>query len=178
MICKQHLSNNSFLFVFTLILCIACQGPSGRTKALHALEDVLGKQWVVGPDSIWQTNRPKIITILVDTGTCTSCSMQLRDWYHYKIALENENLACDIVYVLSDSTSIDPAVAGLLKTYGLQAVKGAEALIRQNGLSGNPLRTFLVDSSRTVRLAGSPLYNGPLWKLYKKMLQDGAVKSD
>lgn len=178
MLYERNLLNNFFLFVFTLIFCAACQGPSSRTKTLNALDDVLGKQLAVGPDSIWRTNRPKIITILVDTGTCTSCSMQLRDWYHYKIALENENLACDIVYILSDSTFIDPSVAGLLNTYRLHSVKGAEALIRKNDLSGNPFRTFLVDSSHTIRLAGSPLYNGPLWKLYKKMLQEGFGRNE
>lgn len=161
---------NAIFFLFVLLLCMACHRKSQKNP-LDVLEAVLEKKLVTGPDRIWQKNCPKIITILTDTGACTTCSLQFRDWYHYKIALENEQLECDIIYVLSDSIQITPVIADLFRNYPLHYVTGAETMLRENKLSDCPFRTFLVDSLQQIKLAGSPLYNARLWNLYKKVLK-------
>lgn len=175
MICNGKPFFELLLLCALLIICTACPYRSSEKKALQELEAVLGKELIVGPDRIWRNNRPKIVTILTDTGTCTSCNMQLRDWYHYKIALDNDSIGCDIVYVLSDSVEVTPLIDQLVDDYGLHYVKGAEDLIRKNHLPAGPFRTFLIDSARTIRMVGSPLYKGRLWNLYKKILNGEKV---
>lgn len=170
-ICKRSfLAYTVFPALLLLMVCCRSETGEGKKYALASLEKVLGKELIVGEDSILSCRKPKILILLSDTGTCTACSMQVYDWYLYRLALDNKKIECDIIYLLSDSVRLEPHVQQMLGYYKLHVVKGLEPFIRQNHLSGQRFDTFLVDSVNTIKLAGNPLHNVKLWDLYKKVL--------
>ena len=170
-ICKRSFLICTVTFALFLSVLSGCSEKDGRKKAaLVSLEKVLGKQLIVGEDSILHCRNPKILILLSDTGTCTACSMQVYDWYLYRLALDNKNIGCDIIYLLPDSVCLEPHVKQMLGYYKLHVVKGLEPFVRQNKLYGQRFDAFLVDSVNTVKLAGNPLHNVKLWDLYKKVL--------
>lgn len=109
----------------------------------------------------------KILILIPDTGNCTPCTMQVYDWYIYKLDLEKRNINCDIIYVLNDSIKLDKNINDIIHRYGLLQVKNLSLFYSKNRyLKDIPFTTFLIGKDNKIKLIGSPI----IWNLYKQLL--------
>ena len=161
----------SFLLrVFTILsfLCI-----KGRYETGRIVIDIIGTKIELSSDSLFQEKIfPKILVVVEDTGECTTCTMQVYDWYLYKLDLDEHNLSCDIIYILNDSVSLSSEIKSLLGYYHLNYIKDTNTFLNQNEwIRKNSIRTFLIDKEGHIQLVGSPIGNMKLWTLYKNKIE-------
>lgn len=156
------------LFVVVLFFCVKGKYETGKTIAR-----MLGEKIELPSDNLFQQkNLPTILILVADTGECTTCTMQVYDWYLYKMDLEEHNLSCDITYILNDSVSLSSDITTLLGYYHLNYVTSANTFLNQNEkVRKSPIKTFLIDNEGYVQLVGSPIGNVKLWTLYKNKLR-------
>lgn len=157
-----------------ILLQVSCAFSSSENKRtmLQEANAMLGQEIDFGNDSVIYESTLKIITLVADTGDCTTCSMQVYDWYLYKLDLNNKSLKCDIVYILHDSVRLNSEVQKLLGYYNLYYTTNLKCFVDRNkGIATSTFNTFLVGKDNRIKLVGSPLNNERLWSLYKEVIK-------
>ena len=159
-----------FYFFFVLLFAVcSCSNKANTTDYVKNLRGQ--KVWF--EESVTDTlKESKKLILMPDTGDCTTCAMQVYDWYIYKLDLDKHELNCDIIYVLNDSVRLDKSIANLMKRYKLNYIANLSSFYSENKiLKDVPFTTFLIDKANKIKLVGSPIDNDKLWKLYKQALQ-------
>ena len=83
-----------FYFFFVLLFAVcSCSNKANTTDYVKNLRGQ--KVWF--EESVTDTlKESKILILMPDTGDCTTCAMQVYDWYIYKLDLDKHELNCDI----------------------------------------------------------------------------------
>lgn len=159
-------------FLLGMFIVISFLWIKGRYITAKNVIDIVGTKIELSSDSLFQDKIfPKILVVVEDTGECTTCTMQVYDWYLYKIDLDEHNLSCDVIYILNDSVSLSSEIKSLLGYYHLNYIKDANAFLNRNEwVRRNSIRTFLIDKEGYIQMVGSPIGNMKLWTLYKNKI--------
>lgn len=166
------------LLLSVIALLVSCTFSSSRKKKdiLQKTDAMIDREIDFGNDSVMHKNTIKIITLIADTGDCTTCSMQVYDWYLRKLDLNNKALKCDIVYILNDSVRLSADIQKLMGYYNLYYTTYLQYFtVNNKEIASSMFKTFLVGKDNRIKLVGSPLDNEKLWKLYKKIIQEELV---
>lgn len=161
-----------FILLLSVLLSFVSCSNKKKYHMIQMADAMIGREIKWSNDSIMHEKTLKIITIIPDTGSCTTCSMQVYDWYLYKLDLNNKGLECDIIYVLGDSIELEPEIQKLLGYYNLYYTNCFQSFAESNKeILACTFKTFLVDKNNRIKLVGSPLNNENLWKLYKEVIK-------
>lgn len=108
----------------------------------------------------------------IDTSTCISCELKLREWQLLKNEIDSLNIKVDIVFVvwsqnydnLEKLQKINKCIIPCIYDY-----QNEIALIN-NFSAQSDFHTFLLDSFNRVLLIGNPITNKQIRKLYIKKI--------
>lgn len=85
--------------------------------------------------------------------------------------MKKHNLKGDLIFVLRNDMHISSELESTIKLYGLKYYIGYQLFMQLNPRFGQTTyHTLLVGTDNKVKLAGSPIENPDLWKLYKEVL--------
>ena len=119
--------------IIGVLMSFAIYFCSKKYKVSKTVSNTIGMRIDICSDSLFSQKKiPRILILVVDTGECTTCSMQVYDWYIHKLDLEEHNLSCDILYVLNDSLNLSKEIESLLGYYKLHYIKNANCFIDRN----------------------------------------------
>ena len=160
-----------FILTFLMSLLYLCSCNSKKSDISEQIKNLRNKTINLDGSIIDSLQTSKILILIPDTGDCTPCTMQVYDWYVYKLDLEKHNINCDIIYILNDSIKLDTNVNEMIHRYSLIQVKKLSLFYSKNEeLRNTPFTTFLIDKDNKIKLIGSPIDNERLWNLYKHFL--------
>lgn len=171
--CTPMTSIAKILPLFILVFCIeSCTGLNKKKEIQSQVEALIGHEVGFGSaDSL--SGKPRILILVPDTGDCTTCTMQIYDWYVYKLDIEKNKLDCNIVYLLHDSARLSSDIQKIMGQYHLyNGGKLNEFIGRNTFLKGSSFNTLLLDKNNTIQLVGDPIADEELWKLYKEVLAE------
>lgn len=159
--------SSALIFLLSLLF-YSCN--SKKQDKIAEVSNLIGREVEINDLNI-DLSSNKILILVGDTADCTTCAMQIYDWYIYKLDLDKHDLDCDVIYILNDSIRLDSNVKMLMKRYNLHYKRGLSSFMRRNQiLNNNSFTTYLIDKNNRIQLVGSPIENEHLWKLYKKVL--------
>lgn len=116
-------------------------------------------------------NKPKLITYYNAEG-CFSCRMkELQSWKILIEEIRDKSLEVDFIAIFKVDKGNEEFITNLLRNefiYPLLCDNIGE-FENENAIPENSLyHTFLVDTSNTIKIIGTPIYNPKLWNIYKK----------
>ncbi|MCM1616509.1 hypothetical protein [Phocaeicola massiliensis] len=159
------------LILLTSLLYISCN--SKKSDISEQIKSLRNETINLDGSVIDTLQTSKILILVPDTGDCTPCTMQVYDWYIYKLDLKRHNINCDIIYILNDSIKLNPNVNSIMHRYSLHQTKNLSLFYSKNKkLKNIPFTTFLIDKDNKIKLIGSPIDNERLWALYKQLLTE------
>ena len=157
---------------FLFILLYICYYVTTRGEEYVKISGISGMKVGYPLDSLYSDASPCILVLVGDTGRCTTCTMQVNEWYLYKLDLMEKALPCHILYILNDSVRFVEEVDSLISYYKLRYLKDYNRFAAQNPfIIQSGYDTFLLDKEGRVSLVGSPFANDKLWELYKKQIK-------
>lgn len=163
---------NKWIFYFLAALIFPVGSCNNRPNTIDYVKKLKGQEIVLEKGLIDTLKESKILILIPDSGDCTTCTMQIYDWYIYKLDLDKHLLNCDIVYVLNDSIKLNKSIINLMESYKLNYLAELSSFYSENKILKNiPFTTFLINKDNKIILVGSPIGNDKLWKLYKRELQ-------
>lgn len=86
------------LILLTSLLYISCNNK--KSDISEQIKSLRNKTINLDGSIIDTLQTSKILILVPDTGDCTPCTMQVYDWYIYKLDLKKHNINCDIIYIL------------------------------------------------------------------------------
>lgn len=159
------------LILLTSLLYISCNNK--KSDISEQIKSLRNETINLDGSVIDTLQTSKILILVPDTGDCTPCTMQVYDWYIYKLDLKRHNINCDIIYILNDSIKLNPNVNSIMHRYSLRQTKNLSLFYSKNKkLKNIPFTTFLIDKDNKIKLIGSPIDNERLWALYKQLLTE------
>lgn len=157
------------LILLASLLYISCNNK--KSDISEQIKSLRNKTINLDGSIIDTLQTSKILILVPDTGDCTPCTMQVYDWYIYKLDLEKHSINCDIIYILNDSIKLDKNINDIIHRYDLLQTTNLSLFYSKNSnLKNIPFTTFLIDKENKIKLIGSPIDNEKLWNLYKRIL--------
>ena len=176
------MKNFSWLFFFFLIL-FSCN----RNSLEKQLVNFIGTEIIFpenlqanlqGHDTLMHfTNAPIKMIVWHDSVGCSSCQIQqMLEWYEIVLYADSIGKIFVPVFIFSPKVSDLSGVRKTLRTTDFEYpiyIDNKNLFFKKNpGIpSDKRLHTFLLDENNKVILAGSPLRNETLWKLYKEQIR-------
>lgn len=163
--------NKWTFYLWGILISFVCS-CSNQTDNTDYVKILRNQKIIFEGNSINNLEESKILILVPDSGDCTTCTMQIYDWYIYKLDIDKHLLNCDIVYILNESIKLNKSVTTLMESYKLNYMTNLSSFYSKNKvLKSTPFTTFLIDKENKIKLIGSPIENDKLWKLYKRALR-------
>lgn len=162
-----------YFYITPILLLFCIYSCDNKTNTTDYVKKIIGLRIKFEKDMADTLKESKILILMPDTGDCTTCAMQIYDWYIYKLDLDKHGLKCDILYILNDSVILNKSIGKLMEHYKLHYKTNLNSFYSNNRIFKKiPFTTFLIDKYNKIKLVGFPINNDKLWKLYKQTLHE------
>ena len=175
---KRH-----FFFVLAFMLCSCIENRLAKD-----VEKFMGQQIILSTDwkAVWRgrdtvvtdfTKTPIKLVVYHDSLMCSTCQLnRMNDWDEMVAYADSLAQWFTIIYLFTPKKEDMGKVNMALKAGKFDCPVFIDPLadfVKENPKipQNQRLHSFLLDRNNRVVLAGNPLYNTPLWVLYKSIIQ-------
>lgn len=164
------------IFVLIVIALLSVFDIANNYYRKRKKESIISSYWnqkIFFPEneSIFYTEKSKIIILVREDEECTKCMLQVYKWYIYAIDLDVHHYDADIIYVTHPGI-IDKETLVLLNDYNLKISEDLVTLLRMNPILEDCIFSiFLLDKDNKIKALGNPIGNMRLWNVYKEAIK-------